>query len=194
MSHVLNGIRGALLGDAPTNSGYSERILIGAKNLHANLGPPCIVLIAEGGQSFTGPEGSGQDPQVPVIASKSITFSAHCWGAADPDDYTDVYTQAEYLADAVFTALRALVGAGNARIENETWPETGHDAAGVVLVRTFRADGAGVQQIQLPLDRPITLDAATMVTAVGPTGQTAPYDDSGVPATDGSIGVAPYVP
>ena len=205
MSSLLNGIRLALLGpevfgsfvwgdsstwdDSNSTSPYKERILIGSKHEWSNLGPPCISLVADGGNSFTGPEGPGQNPQIPVIASKTVTFEAHCWGAAPATSPSDVYTQAEELADAVFTALRALAGAGNARITEEHFEQSGLAAGGIMLVRSFECRGVGIQEIQLPLERPIQPNAATMVTVVGPFGQTAPYDDSGVPATDGSIGV-----
>ena len=205
MSSLLNGIRAALLGgqewssfvwgdastwgDTDSASPYKERILIGSKQLCENLGPPCITLVAGGASGFTGPEGPGQNPEVPVIGTKTVTFEAHCWGAASKTIPNDVYTQAEELADAVFTALRAVAGDGNARIAGEEFEDSGLAAGGVVLVRSFTCEGIGIEEIKLPLTRPIDLNAATMVTAVGPFGQTAPYDDSGVPATDGSIGV-----
>jgi hypothetical protein len=189
---IMNGIKGALLGTDPDGSPYKDRVLIGSKALPANLGPPCIILVADGSDKFTTPEGPGQNPQTPVIGSRTVKFTAHCWGCAPDDDPFDVYSQSESLADAVFTAIRYLVGAGNARVLNENWIEAGQGAAGVMLVRSFECRGSGIQEIQLPLTRPIVPVTDAMVTCVLPVGQTAPYDDGGLPATDGSIGVRRY--
>jgi hypothetical protein len=152
------------------------------------------VLVADGGQNFSTSQGPGRNAQTPVIGSKTVTFTAHCWGSANPTIPNDVYTQAEYLADAVLTALRLLVTAGNARISSEQWVDAGLAAGGVVLQRSFECNGVGIEQIKLPLDKPIELDASRLVIAVGPIGQTAPASDSGTSTTDASIGVTPYVP
>jgi hypothetical protein len=112
--------------------------------------------------------------------SRQITFTASCWGVD--------YAQAEDLADAVLTALHAAVTCGNAQIEGEEWADGGFDAGGVILVRHFRARGFGVQQIRLPIDKPIVLDADSTVTSHTATVGDV-YDDSGSMAADVSIGV-----
>ncbi len=205
VSQILNGIRlallgpavwggfawgdGTLLGGATKSSPYYERVLVGRKHLESNLGPPCIVLVADEGNKFVQPQGPGRNAKTPIMASKTLAFEAHCWGAANPTIFQDVYTQSEELADAVMTATRALVGTGNTRATTEKWFPSGQAGAGEMLVRLFEVDGIGIPEVKLPLDRPIDLALTDTVTAIGPNAQTAPYDDSGAMASDTSIGV-----
>lgn len=164
------------------SSPYFQRILVGSKNLTANIGPPNIVLVADGGQNFGVPETPGHSPPVQILQSKHVTFTAHCWGVD--------YAQAEDLADAVLTALHDAVTCGNAQVDGEEWIEEGFDGGGVILVRHFRAKGFGVQKIAMPLERPIDLDAQRTVTSAtfGTVG--TPYSETdGDMSTDVSIGV-----
>jgi hypothetical protein len=89
----------------------------------------------------------------------------------------------------VFTALHDTVTCGNARIEGETWEDSGHDAGGVMLIRQFRASGFSIQRIKLPLDRPAQLDNRQTVTSATISTISVPFDDSGDMSVDVSTGV-----
>ena len=168
---------GQVWGSVNESNPYFLRVLFGAKNLTANLGPPCVTLVAAGGQNFGPPEQPGQTTPVQLLGSKHITFAAHCWGVD--------YDQAEDLADAVQTALHDAVTCGNAQVDGEDWIEEGLDAGGVILVRQFRAKGFAIQKIRLPLEKPIELNANPTVSS----GTAMSVTDSGDMTVDVSIGV-----